>query len=373
MARNIAMKDDSGNGKPQAWAVEAASLPLAFAQVREDPRLDLELAAELPVGAEVVMIASGGDTAVCLAELPLGTIHLVDMNAAQLALTRLKWQLASGDGKEAVALLGHKFLEPDLRKERLQSLCGELGLQDAVFGPIDFVAEYGPDHVGRYERTFAKLRESLSPWQEDLDRWLKSQEPEVAAAAVAEDAAFGVAIDEAFAQVMSLANLVQLFGEGATRNPRREFHRHFAWRTREVVRRLPAATNPFLWQIFAGRFPEGVAYDGFMRAPMSLKAHPVYHHARMDEALAGLPAGSVDLVHLSNILDWLSPEEAAATLGHAARVLRPGGKVIVRQLNSTLEFAGLEPAIVWDVPRGMAMEARDRSFFYPRIHVGSRA
>ena len=85
-----------------------------------------------------------------------------------------------------------------------------------------------------------------------------------------------------------------------------------------------------------------------------------------------MSAGSTDLVHLSNILDWLCPAEAQATLEAARRVLRPGGKVIIRQLNSTLEITGLESGIVWDTALGQAMERRDRSYFYPRIHVGSR-
>jgi len=35
---------------PEAWTEEVARLPLAFAQVREDPRLDLELVESLPSG-----------------------------------------------------------------------------------------------------------------------------------------------------------------------------------------------------------------------------------------------------------------------------------------------------------------------------------
>jgi S-adenosylmethionine-diacylglycerol 3-amino-3-carboxypropyl transferase len=60
-------------------------------------------------------------------------------------------------------------------------------------------------------------------------------------------------------------------------------------------------------------------------------------------------------------------------LRSARRVLKPGGQVILRQLNSTLEIGELDAGIAWDTKLGQAMEARDRSYFYPRIHVGSRA
>ena len=93
----------------------------------------------------------------------------------------------------------------------------------------------------------------------------------------------------------------------------------------------------------------------------------------MQEVLDGLTAGSADLVHLSNILDWLDAEAAAATLASARRALKPGGRVIIRQLNSSLEFTALGEGLTWDKEHAMAMERRDRSFFYPRIHLATRA
>ena len=47
---------------------------------------------------------------------------------------------------------------------------------------------------------------------------------------------------------------------------------------------------------------------------------------------------------LSNILDWLPREAATATLASAARALRPGGYVVIRQLNSALDIRGASDA-----------------------------
>jgi S-adenosylmethionine-diacylglycerol 3-amino-3-carboxypropyl transferase len=88
--------------------------------------------------------------------------------------------------------------------------------------------------------------------------------------------------------------------------------------------------------------------------------------------LSNLPPASAHMVHISNILDWLSPALAAQTLEAAARVLKPGGKLIARQLNSSLDFEALTDVIAWDADWGRRMEPRDRSFFYPRIFVGTR-
>lgn len=331
---------------PDAWALEAAKLPLAFAQVREDPRLDVELAKTLPADAAVVMIASGGETLVQLARLPVKRIHAVDMNPAQLALSQCKLHLAAhASADHAVRLLGHEDMPAVQRGEDLKRLLGELAMPEDVFGPLDFVAAHGPDHAGRYERCFAELRRVL---------------------------AAGADLDDALAQVMSLPNLVALFGHEAAQNPRRPFHEHFAWRTRVARGRDGAETNPFLRQMYHGTFAPGHRHD-WLETAGAPRAEVVWHQGRMMEVLASLPAASADLVHLSNILDWLSPAQAAQTLAAAARVLKPGGSVILRQLNSSLDMEALAGEIAWDHALGHAMEQRDRSFFYPQIFVGRRA
>lgn len=357
---------------PDLWAREAAALPLAFSQVREDPRLDIAVVRALPARPRIAMIASGGDTALMLAREDPAHLLLVDMNPAQLALTRFKWHLAGhGSRRRALELLGH-LPHP----ERAAALAVELAaaeLPAEVFGPPAFVAEAGPDHAGRYEVLFAKLRAELAAVSTELMAWLLEENADTAARQIAPGTPLGDALDTALAQVMALANLVQLFGEEATRNPRQPFDRHFARRIRAACTGEAPARNPFLWQMLAGRFPAGTAYDWYQEEgpPGPL---PEMIHGRMLEVLRSLPAGDFDLVHLSNIFDWLSPAEAAACLEAAQRVLRPGGRVILRQLNSSLDVPALalEGGIAWDLPLGARLQAADRSFFYPAIHVGSR-
>lgn len=286
------------------WVIQAAQLPVAFAQVREDPRLDLEVLAELGPRPRVIMIASGGETALCLARRPLSRLLLVDVNPAQLELVQRKWKLAS---------------EPyPPEPEQLDAL-----------------------NHGRYERVFAQL---------DSDQ-----------------------LEQSFARVMSQENLMALFGAGATRNPRQPFHDHFSQRTRLALARPDAAHNPFLWQVLHSKFPPGVSWDWLQ--PKQWKEPlltPEYFQGEMVSALSTQADSSFEFVHLSNILDWLSPEEAEILLQQAARVLQPGGLVLIRQLNSSLDIPALNSPFQWDPDRGADMVERDRSFFYPFIHLGRR-
>jgi S-adenosylmethionine-diacylglycerol 3-amino-3-carboxypropyl transferase len=345
-----------------AWALEASALPIAFSQVREDPRLDLEIARSLPPGATAMMIASGGETAVCLARLPLARLILVDMNPAQLALTRCRFHLAEHfPPAESMRLLGHAEMPPEERRETWAGIFRKLGLAENVLGSPDLIASLGPDHCGRYEAAFAELRRLLALFSAEVGKFLNSTQPTPPPAA----------IDSAFASALRLENLVALFGEGATQNPRSPFHEHFPTQLRGISARMPSARNPWIWQLLAGKFPPSTPYDWLLSdAPPAVQ--PEYIRSSMLAALESAPESSVDFLHLSNILDWLSPDEARETLAAARRALRPGGRLIIRQLNSSLDIPSLFPGLAWDAEQGRRLRLADRSFFYPEILLATR-
>jgi S-adenosylmethionine-diacylglycerol 3-amino-3-carboxypropyl transferase len=77
-----------------------------------------------------------------------------------------------------------------------------------------------------------------------------------------------------------------------------------------------------------------------------------------------------DFIHLSNILDWLPRAEAQRTLELAWQALRPGGRVLIRQLNSSLDIPGLGPSFSWEP---QAWQETDRSLIYRAIHLGRKS
>jgi S-adenosylmethionine-diacylglycerol 3-amino-3-carboxypropyl transferase len=352
---------------------EAAALPIAFAQVREDPALDQAVVDAIGVPAHVVMVASGGCTAAALATSPhVASLHLVDPNPAQMALARVKIRMLTAmTPAERSALLGHASMDAVTRRRQLGELTGALGIDLAALGPPEVVAALGPDHAGRYEQLFVALRESLAPQREALQGVLALADPEGQSARVRPGTPLGDALDTAFHEVLALPNLVALFGEGATRNPREPFASHFLSRLRWILGTQPAAGNPFLAQMLLGRFAPGSEHVWLRAAAPARMPTVTWTIAPMDAALAALES-PVDVVHLSNILDWLPPDAATTTLSLAAKALRSGGRVIVRQLNSTLDIPVLGGGVRWDQAMGRALLARDRSFFYRAIHSGLR-
>lgn len=356
-----------------AWVTEAARLPVAFAQVREDPLLDLwvvEQFGETP--GRVLLVASGGCTAALLAASGrVSHLHLVDLNPAQTALARLKLALVKRPVSERMALLGHAPLRAADRLAALADILGSLGLSPEILGPAELVAEAGPDHAGRYELAFARLRDELLPVAEELEAVFRHPDASERERRLRADTPLGRAFDGAYDRVLSLPNLVKLFGEGATQNRVEPFASHFARRTRHAVASLPTADNPYLWQMLFGRFPAGAAYP-WLTVPVANNLPEVTTACRsMAEALAASP-GAFDFVHLSNILDWLSAEEAAATLDLAAAALRPGGRVLVRQLNSTVDVPSSGRGFTWLADAAAGLHARDRSFFYRALHLGRK-
>jgi S-adenosylmethionine-diacylglycerol 3-amino-3-carboxypropyl transferase len=361
-----------GNTLPP-WALEAALLPVAFAQVREDPLIDAWVVKQLSPDARIIMIASGGCTLAFLAAAcRLAQVDVVDPNPAQIALTRLKLHLLQHcDSPERLALLGHAPMPTGEREDRLRAALKALDVPAEALGPPRLWAADGPDHTGRYERVFGQLRRGLEPHAVAVKQLLSLRDPAEQVRRTAQTTNLGKALDQAFAQAMDLPILVHLFGEGATRNRVEPFARHFARRTRHVLETLPAATNPYLWQVLAGGYPPGEEAP-WLTAPSPDRLPKItWNPIVMVEALRHSP-GSYDFVHLSNVLDWLSPEEARVTLAVAHAALRPGGWAVIRQLNSTLDIPSLGERLSWQTEEAQELHARDRSYFYRGLHLGRK-
>ena len=319
------------------------------------------------------MVASGGCTAALLADMAgVRHLHVVDPNPAQMALTRLKLRLLETTGPaQRLALLGHAPMAPVDRSARLTDELVALDLPADALGPISLISRVGPDHAGRFEFLFAALRRALHDLSQPLAALLSLDDPARQAERAAPNSTLGQRIDEAMDDVMQTPNLVRLFGEDAVRNPAAPFSTHFAHRLRHVLATQPDHNNPYLWQMLKGCYPPGSTAPWLARLRPAHLPSVTSGVGTMVGALADRP-GEFHFVHLSNILDWLAPEDARTTLDLARRALRPGGGILVRQLNSTIDIERLGDGFVWLGAEARRLHQADRSFFYRALHLGRR-
>ncbi len=353
------------------WLSYAARLPVAFAQVREDPLLDEVLVKHTRDRARICMVASGGCTAAALAAQPqVALLHCIDPNPAQLALARIKLSLlcVAATSKRLLAL-GHNEGTRATRSAAISHALEHAGISIDTLGQRDWIDEVGLDHVGRYEQLFRALRAELLPVAGEIVSLLNLSDPSKQCGLIHPNGTLWRTLESAFDRTMALSNLVALFGEDATQNPRFPFAQHFLQRLRWAIETLPARSNPFLAQLLTGRFmPEAPHRWIGLPSPTHMPAVQ-WDNTLMVPALRRNPR-TFDLIHLSNILDWLTETEAKETLDTARAALRPGGIVIVRQLNSTLDIPALGEGFHWNRELSAALLKRDRSFFYREIFVG---
>lgn len=351
----------------------ALKQPVLFAQVREDSLQDIELIkSRFPEGKiDIAMIASGGCTAAALiADASVKNLTLVDANPAQLALTKLKLHLLQLPIKKRLEILGHEVIEPQKRKIMIEGLMLALDIPEEVIGDLDIISELGLDFIGRYEIVFEAFRKELQDHRDAIESLFTLEDIQEQVKLVSKGCILGDAIDLAFQKVFSQEHLVKIFGPEATANRIQPFADHFAERTRAYLSSYLAKDSPYFAQLFLGQFHQGTVYPWLKSEGIQLPEHISFHLSPMNQFLKTTKNNCFDLIHLSNILDWLPSDHAAELLDNAIHALKPGGAVIIRQLNSNLDVRSFENDFKWDSIGSAEYHKHDRSFFYRDLHIG---
>ncbi|MBA3816865.1 MAG: DUF3419 family protein [Parachlamydiaceae bacterium] len=358
--------------KVSEYAKLAMANPIAFSVVREDSAQDLEVvqryfSEEL---TSMLMVASGGDTAALLStQAKLNDLTIVDPNLSQLQLTKLKMHFLGLPSHTIQKLLGYRDMDPKKRKDIILGLMQALDIDRNQFGDIDQMASYGLDFIGRYEMVFKELRQKLEGHQSHIEQLFKFTNVKEQAAFVNSETSFGQALDRAFNEVMSQDNLVALFGEKATANRVDEFSSHFAERMRIYLSEHLASKSPWMAHLLLGNF-YNETFPWISTPPHYVLPDIHYLNKSMEAVLEESQSERYHVIHLSNILDWLSPAEAEKTLQLAFQALKPGGAIIIRQLNSDLDIPAAGKDFLWDFKVSNDFQHKDRSFFYRHFYLG---
>lgn len=340
----------------------AKKFPILFSQVREDPQVDLKIIDTIAnPKIKILMIASGGCTLGVLAGHPrISEIDAVDANPTQINLCKLKLFLLNTSPKIRAEILGHLPLSN--RQEKLTQICSSLNINPENFGSLVELNLYGPDYVGRYEWIFRSFSEEFKktqlgqklPFTNSLEEQKKLLQQDLSEVRTLFDAIF------------SLDSLIELFGPNSVQNRKTSYSDHFYNRFIWTLSNQPIHSNPFFYQFAYLRYPINRQTD-YLSLP-SIAPCPVRFHASFMLAyLASQEPATYDYVHLSNILDWEAPDSINQILHQSERVLKKGGKLCIRQLNSTVEIKNTS-----SLSFTFYDNAQDLSFFYSKIYIGAK-
>ncbi len=354
---------------------------LYFAQVREDPLLEIEA---LAPGADdsLVVVGSGGCTALSLLAAGAGRVAAVDLNRSQNHLIELKLAAVRSLPRETLlgALGGSKWRRAD-RVDAYAALRGLLspaarGYWDARRSTI----ERGVLDAGVTERfirgVVAALQLLVHP-RSRLERLL-------ACASIDEQRAlFEREWDtrrwRAFFQVLLNRIVFRRAYDPAffAHLEQPSFAAHFRSRAEYTLTRLSVRDNYFLHQMLTGAYPAQAA-DGVppylseagSRAVSAASDALTLVDGSVTDYLKTLPDASVTGYALSNICEWLTPAAIDALFAQVVRTARPEARLCFRNFVGWTEVPERWRAFVAeDRALGERLIARDRSVVQRRIAV----
>ncbi|MEQ9662557.1 MAG: DUF3419 family protein [Parasphingopyxis sp.] len=367
---------------------------LVYAQIWEDPVVDLE-ALQLQPDSRMITIASGGCNAMSYLTADPAEIVAVDLNAAHVALMRLKLAAArhlpdyehfrrffaeAGAKENLAAYRDHVAPHLDaatrrywegrdaLGRRRIGGFARHFyrrGLLGRFITAAHLVARlYGVDPrdmlaAETREEQRRLFEEKLSPiFDKKFVRWLTDQPASL----------FGLGIPPAQYEA-----LVGGDPGGMSSVLRR--------RLEKLACDFDYADNYFAWQAFGRGYGKG---ETAPLPPYLQEAHYedvvarldriAIHHANYGEYLAGQPDASLDRYVLLDAQDWMTDAQLTALWGEITRTAKPGSRVLFRTAAEPTLLPGRVPDAIlglWEyrAEPSADLTARDRSSIYGGVHL----
>lgn len=354
---------------------------LFFAQVREDPRLEIDALAPLS-GAKVVVVSSGGCTALSLLAAGAGHVTAVDLNAAQNHLVELKVAaLRSLTMPEIMSFFGVARGTPERRMRTYRTIRQLLSERAAAFwdahqdllgrGALACgVSEQFISAVVKVVKLFIHGRrkierllalETLEEQREFFDREWNTRRWRLLFPTLLNRWTFNRTYDPAFFREVD--------------NP--SFAAHFRRLLEHALCDVPVRSNYFLHQMLLGTYPNQVP-DGV--PPYLDRTRREVLRTRLNcldlvdggygEYLATLDDSSVDALALSNICEWLDQLGVERLFEQVLRVAKPGARFCFRNFVGHTEIPErFRGAIVEDPEAGRRAILRDRSCLQSRFVI----
>ncbi len=316
-----------------------APAPVAYAVIREDPRLEGDLV--LRLGAKrLLCVASGGCVALSLSSR-FPSLGVVAFDTDERQLEHMEAKAAASMRRDLTALNVESAASTGLNQ------CGEL---ERVFRLLRaFFEECIAPHADLF--AFFTRSKSLSELDGMVREWTTSRYWLPAFHACFSDVLLRSTLGGAPAAFADVGGQPEYFARAFARGLRRD----------------GAPENPFLQHVFLGGYRKECA-------PHYIRNPTPYRVEMIKGSLDHVPdLESFDVVSLSNLLDVVSEAELVRFADLLRQKLRPGAALLMRQLNSSRRLRPyFEPDFVFDDVIGGRYYRRERSLFYNRIEVGFR-
>ena len=313
---------------------------LYFAQVREDPLLELAFLEPRPE-ATYVVVGSGGCTVLSLLGAGAGRVVAVDVNQTQNDLLELKLQAVIRLEREAVlAFLGGAPSAGD-RWMTYQRIRG--GLTDGARQYWD--AQRRSIRVGvlaagvteRMVRFFVRMLQATVHGRRTIEELLTQSSLE------AQDSFYRERWNTRrwrllVRLLLSRGSLKRTYDPAFFRGVEEEdFATHFQRQIEHVLRRLPVGQNYFLHHMLRGEYPRGVAASlpPYLEPPGADRIRAGVGTLEVVDGayttyLESCPARSIHGYVVSNIAEWLSPRELKRLFSQILRTAAPGARLCFR-------------------------------------------
>ncbi|MFJ1269083.1 DUF3419 family protein [Legionella lytica] len=315
--------------------------PIQFSVVREDPEIERKII-QSSEAKEILLIASGGCTALSLqAYFPNLRFTLVDPNPAQIKLI-----------KEKIITLKNASLEEKKASFNIES-DSSLGLNEG----------------GNFESLFRSFRNFIYEFilnREELKALLTT--PEQAhrvnlRTTLFEHKYWKVAFDLFFHNSL----LEAMFGTEAVQHaPKGSYPEYFRKVIEAGLEKENMSQNYFIHHLFLGQY-----IDKEPCLPYYLTAStPEYSFEFFNNTIDKVENfNSFDLVHLSNIFDWMDEEGIRNLASRLNHEMKPGARLLTRQLNNQKDFMKYfsDHFELLDAESAELL-AQDRSLFYAQIN-----
>ena len=371
-------------GVSRTTLADASDSPLMFAQVREDPCVEVEALAPA-LGGTIVVVSSGGCTALSLLAAGARRVVGVDLSRTQNHLVELKYAaIRALERADAIAFLGAQPM-PAVRRRRLYAVIAPL-LTDTARQHWDVnrsSLERGVLRAGRSERFIALVASAVARLVvrgKGVRALLEAESIEAQREIFARSwegwrwrALFALLLNR---WTFSRAYHPSFFAH--VENP--SFARHFRTLAERTLTELPTRDNYFLHEMLTGRYPVSEP----LGVPPYLSASGIGHatssaqtlslvDGSITEYLRSCPARSIDGFALSNIGEWLDDSAIHALFGEVARTARAGARVVFRNFVGWTDVPQRWGQVIVERPGyGAQLIQRDRSLVQHRVVVCMR-